>query len=102
VREIGEGLATSEVPELGKLGSGELALKPGKPAGKRGERLLVCAALSNIFEHLLQGLRGPAVERVGIGLVLFANAYRVHNNEAVLNFRARRHRALWRTALRRR
>jgi hypothetical protein len=38
VRKVREGFVIGEVPQFGELSGGVLALKPGKPAGKCGER----------------------------------------------------------------
>ena len=48
VREVGEGLAAGKLLEFGELGRAELALQPGEPAGQRGERVGVGAALGDV------------------------------------------------------
>ena len=70
--------------QLGELVGAELALQAGEPAGERGQRVGVGAALGDVVEQLLQRRRRLAIERVGIGLVLLADADGIHDDEAVL------------------
>ena len=69
----------------------QAVLQARKAAGKRGQGFRVQAAAGHIVQHLLQRLGGLAVEGARFRLVLFANAHRVHDDEALLGLCARRH-----------
>ena len=86
--EVRKGLAAGKVLQLGQLVRGEFTLQAGEPAGEGGQGVGVDAAHGDVVEHLLEGFRRLAVEGTGIGLVLFADAHSVDDDEAVL--------ALWR------
>ena len=81
--EVGEGFATGKVAQFGKLSGVKLTLQAGETTGQRGKGVRIGAALGDVFQHLLQRLRRLTVQRVGIGLVLLADADSINDDETV-------------------
>src|SRR5262249_39690704 len=88
MRKVRKRSAAGQVLQIRELRRAELALQPREAAGERGQRVRVDATLGDVFEDLLEGRRGLAMQSVRGGLVLLTHAHRVDDDEAILHLGA--------------